>query len=176
VCSIRQVMASGRTVEVAMVGKEGVVGVDALFGARRAHCEAIMRIHDAHALAMDVRAFEEEIRTAGTFAQVMHRYAHRFLNSVMQSAACNAVHSVDARCARWLLTLRNRIGRDEFPITQAAMAAALGVRRPTVTLAVAALQRKGLIEYGRYRMGILSSAGLRAVSCECHDGLRQSRR
>ena len=173
VCSIRHVMTSGRMVEVAMVGHEGMVGVDAMFSVRRAQYAAIMRLPDTRALAMDVRAFAREIRTAGSFSRDVQRYACAFLNSVMQSAACSAVHTVDARCARWLLIMRNRIGRDEFPITQASMAAALGVRRPTVTLAVAALQRKGLIDYSRHGLVILSPSGLIAASCECHDVVRK---
>jgi CRP-like cAMP-binding protein len=173
VCSIRQVMKSGRTVEIAMVGNEGIVGIEAIFGVRRARYAAIVRHPDARALAMDVRVFDDQMRSKESFERVTQRYAYAFLNSVMQSAACNAVHAVDARCARWLLTMRDRVGRDEFPFTQAAMAAALGVRRPTVTLAVAELQRKGLIDYWRHGLVIRSPSGLMTVSCECRDVLRK---
>jgi CRP-like cAMP-binding protein len=86
----------------------------------------------------------------------------------MQSVACNALHSVEQRCARWLLTTRDPSGRNEFPLTQEFLAVMLGVRRPTVTLAVGALQRTGLIDCGHRRIVILDRAGLEAASCECY--------
>jgi CRP-like cAMP-binding protein len=168
VCSITQVMRNGRTVEVATVGNEGFIGIAALFGGDRALAGALVKVADGTAQAMTVGAFQREMNRRGPFAKLMDRYAQRFVALLMQSVACNALHSVEQRCARWLLTTRDQSGRNEFPLTQEFLAVMLGVRRPTVTLAVGALQRTGLIDCGHRRIVILDRAGLEAASCECY--------
>ena len=168
VCSITQVMRNGRTVEVATVGNEGFIGINALFGNERVLGGALMKVPDGAAQVMSVRAFQREMDRRGPFSKVINLYAHGFVAFLMQSVACNALHSVDQRCARWLLTMRDRVGRNEFPLTQEFLALMLGVRRPSVTLAVGALQGAGLIDLGHKRMVILDRPGLEAASCECH--------
>ena len=168
VCSITQVMRDGRTVEIATVGNEGFIGVNALFGGERVLGGALVRVPDARAQVMSAKAFQREMNRRGPFSELINRYAHGFVAYLMQSVACNALHSVDQRCARWLLITRDRVGRNEFPLTQEFLAVMLGVRRATVTLAVSALQRAGLIDYGHRRIVILDRAGLEAASCECY--------
>lgn len=143
VCSITQVMRNGRTVEVATVGNEGFIGINAVFGSDRMLGAALVKIPDGAAHAMSIGAFQREMKRQGAFSQVINRYAQGFVASLMQSVACNALHSVEERCARWLLTMRDRIGRNDFPLTQEFLAVMLGVRRPSVTLAVGALQAWG---------------------------------
>jgi CRP-like cAMP-binding protein len=165
VCSITQVMRNGRAVEVATVGNEGFIGINALFGGDR---WSVVKVPDRAAQAMSVRAFQHEMNRRGPFAEAINRYAQGFVALLMRSAACNALHSVEQRCAQWLLTTRDRAGRNEFPLTQEFLAVMLGVRRPSVTLAVGAFQRTGLIDYGHRRIVILDRAGLESASCECY--------
>lgn len=174
-CAITQIMRNGRIVEVATVGNEGFIGVNALFGGNRWLAGAVVKAADGAAHAMSVSAFQREMNRRGPFSRLINRYAEVFVAFLMRSVACNALHSVDERCARWLLTTRDRIGRNEFPMTQEFLAVMLGVRRPTVTLALSALQRAGLIDYGHKRIVILDRPGLKATSCECYAVLKRHR-
>lgn len=174
-CSITQIMRNGRIVEVATVGNEGFIGVNALFGGDRWFAGVVVKAADGAAQAMSVSAFQHEMNRRGPFSRLINRYAEAFVAFLMRSVACNALHSVDERCARWLLTTRDRVGRNEFAMTQDFLAAMLGVRRPTVTLAASALQRAGLIDYGHKRIVILDRPGLEAVSCECYAVLKRHR-
>ena len=174
VFSITRIMSNGRTLEVATVGNEGFIGINALFGGDRWLAGALVRIPDQTAQVMSVRALQGEMNRRGPFSRVINRYAQGFVVFLMQSVACNALHSVEERCARWLLTTRDRVGRNEFPMTQELLAVMLGVRRPSVTLAVNALQRARLIEYGHKRLLILDRAGLEAASCECYAIVKKS--
>ena len=149
-------------------GNEGFIGINALFGGERVLGGALVKVPDGAAQVMSARAFQREMNRRGPFSKLINCYAQRFVASLVQSVACNALHSVDQRCARWLLATRDRVGRNEFPLTQEFLAVMLGVRRPTVTLAVGALQRAGLIDYGHRRMVILDRGGLEATSCECY--------
>jgi CRP-like cAMP-binding protein len=173
VCSITQVMQDGRTVEVATVGKEGFIGINSLFGGDRWLAGAVVKVPDHSAHTMSLSVFQREVRRQGTFARVANRYAEGFVAFLMRSVACNALHSVDERCARWLLTTRDRAGRNQFPLTQEFLAAMLGVRRATVTLAIGALQRAGLIAFGQRRVVILDRTGLESASCECYPALKR---
>jgi CRP-like cAMP-binding protein len=173
VCSITQVMRNGRTVEVATVGNEGFIGINSLFGGDRWLAGAVVKVPDRSAHAMSLSVFRREMRRQGAFARAANRYAQGFVAFLMRSVACNALHSVDERCARWLLTTRDRVGRNEFPLTQEFLASLLGVRRATVTLTIGALQREGLIDFGRRRIVILDRAGLESASCECYAALKR---
>ena len=171
VCSISRTTGSGRLVEIAMVGSDGLIGVDALFDTP-SFCRATMRIGDDHARAMAVDDFQREMNRGGTFAALVTASAGGFVTALMQTIACSALHSVEQRCARWLLTMRDHVRDNEFPFTQESLAAVLGVRRPTVTLAVAGLRRKGLIAYGRGGLRVLDPRALSGVTCECYGVLK----
>jgi CRP-like cAMP-binding protein len=173
VCSITQKMRNGTRIEVASVGHDGFVGFDALFSNVAGLWEPVVSIPDGAALAMGANAFRHELALNGYFARAIRRYAHAFIGSLAQSVACNAIHSVEKRCARWLLTMRDRLGRDDFPFTQEVMAARLGVRRPTVTLVVGTFQEMRLVDYGGGRWVILNRTALKSASCECYDRLKK---
>ena len=173
VFSITQLMRNGRPLEVATVGNEGFIGINALFGGERWLAGALVSVPDQTAEAMSVNAFEREMSRRGPFANLINRYAQGFVVFLMRTAACNALHSVEERCARWLLTTRDRVGRNDFPMTQELLAVMLGVRRPSVTLALSALQRARLIEYGQKRLLIVDRDGLEAASCECYAVLKK---
>jgi CRP-like cAMP-binding protein len=167
VCGITCMMADGEMVDVALVGNEGLVGLSAVFRSDIELHEARVRVPN-NAQAMSVPAFWNEMERGGPFYDVMTRYAHAFVASLMQSVACNALHPIEKRCARWLLDIQDRTGRAEFPLTQELLATMLGVRRASVTVCAGDLHHEGLIDYGRRRLVIRDRGGLQAVSCECY--------
>jgi CRP-like cAMP-binding protein len=164
-------MADGGTVDVALVGNEGLLGWSAVFKSDVDLYEVRVRIPN-NAQAMTVTAFWSEMERGGPFYDVMTRYVQAFVASLMQSVACNALHPIEQRCARWLLDIHDRMGRAEFPLTQELLATMLGVRRASVTLCAGDLHHEGLIDYGRRRLAIRDRAGLEAVSCECYEAVK----
>ena len=112
-------------------------------------------------------AFRLEMDRRGVFYEVLTHYAQALVGFIMQSTACNAVHSVEQRLARWLLMARDRMGSDDFPLTREFVAMMLGASRPTVTIVATTLQKAGLITYHRRHLTIVDRKGLEAASCEC---------
>ena len=167
VCSIACMMADGETVDVAAIGNDGFIGVTAFFKGKVEFHEAVVRIPN-NAVAMPVTAFWREMERGGAFADAMTRYAQAFVATLIQSAACNALHPIEQRCARWLLDIHDRVGRSEFSLTQELLATMLGVRRASVTICAGALHHGGIIDYGRNRMIIRDRARLETTSCECY--------
>lgn len=154
-------------IETCTVGREGFVGVSLFLGAPvavgRAFCQipgTAQRIRADRLLAAVARL--EGLRT------LLGRYAAAMLAMISQSAACNRLHVVEARLARWLLMTHDRVGAPDFAMTQEFLARMLGVRRPAVSLAGATLQRAGLIRYARGRITILDRPALEDASCECY--------
>jgi CRP-like cAMP-binding protein len=134
--------------------------------------EALVEIADGDVQVMDATVFRQEMERRGPFYDLACRYAHAFVASLEQSVACNALHPVEKRCARWLLESHDRMGRDDFPLSQAVLANMLGVRRASVTLAAGTLHRAGLIDYSYKRIAIRNRAGLEAASCECYAAVK----
>ena len=168
-CSIVTVLNDGSMVEVATVGREGMVGVPAILDVQHGVTSLTMvQAAAATAYRMPLDSFRREMDRRGRFYEVLTRYAHAYLAFVMQSTACNAKHSVERRLARWLLLAHDRVGRDTFPLTQEFVAMMLGASRPTVTTAAGSLQRAGLVMYHRGILRILDRLQLQAVSCECY--------
>jgi hypothetical protein len=104
----------------------------------------------------------------GPFFDVLTHYAHALVGFIMQSTACNAVHNVEQRLARWLLTAHDHMRNDTFPLTQEFVAMMLGVARPTVAVVAARLQKAGLITYHRGNLTIVDREQLEAAACECY--------
>jgi CRP-like cAMP-binding protein len=172
VCSITKVMEDGGVVEVAMVGREGLVGIGAVFGAPVSSGEAFVQIAAEPAAVMSIDAFRREMERRGAFYDRVTRYSQAFVNMLMQSVACNGLHSAEERCCRWLLMTQDRIVQDEFPLTHELLAIMLGVRRPTVTLVMAELTRAGIISHVRGHVRIVDRAGLEKATCECYRNIR----
>ena len=122
---------------------------------------------------MSAAHFRKAFDASPPLQQGLHRYTHRLLAQVTQTAACNRFHRVEARLARWLLMTRDRVVSREFRLTQEFLAHMLGVRRVGVTEAASALQKRGLIEYSRGEIQILDDAGLEAAACSCYELVRQ---
>jgi CRP-like cAMP-binding protein len=168
VCSITQTMEDGGVVEVAAVGKEGLVGIGAAFGDTVITGHAFIQVNGDAAQVMTIEAFRREMSRKGSFYDMITRYSRAFVGLVMQSTACNGLHSAEQRCCRWLLETQDRIERDEFDMTHEFLAITLGVRRPTVTLVLAELQRAGIVAHARGHVKITDRTALEAVSCECY--------
>jgi CRP-like cAMP-binding protein len=168
-CSILTVLSDGSMVEVATVGREGMVGVSVILDTRQLAMSISMVQASAEVCyRMSVAAFRREFDRRGSFYKLLSRYAVAHLGFVMQSTACNAKHSVEQRLARWLLLAHDRVGRDEFPLTQEFLAMMLGASRPTVTAIAGALHRAGLVSYHRGVLRIENRAKLEHASCECY--------
>jgi CRP-like cAMP-binding protein len=117
---------------------------------------------------MPAAAFRREIDRHGALHDVVSRFAQTLIGVTMQSTACNATHRIEQRLARWLLTAHDRVGKDQFPLTQEFVAMMLGAARPTVTIVAGTLQRAGLINYRRGLISILNREELEEASCECY--------
>jgi CRP-like cAMP-binding protein len=173
VVSVVSIMSDGTAVETATVGNEGMVGLPVFHGVDRTAAQAFCQI-PGEALRMTTSAFQAELRHQGALGMLLGRYAEAMFTQVAQSSACNRVHPMRERCARWLLTTHDRVGGDEFPLTHRFLAQMLGVRRATVTEAAGSLQEAGLIEYRMGRVLVLDRLGLETASCECYAIIRRA--
>jgi CRP-like cAMP-binding protein len=168
VFSITNRMSDGTLVEVATVGREGMLGVGVFLGDRSGSGRTMQQVPDGSVVALAVTSFLRETAIDGIFRAIMSSYAQATLLQTMQCTACNALHDVSQRCCRWLLQIHDRVDADDFPLKQEFLAVMLGVRRPTVTDVLRALKETGLIStrYGRIR--VLRRRRLEAASCECY--------
>jgi CRP-like cAMP-binding protein len=153
--------------EVGMVGNEGMAGLAVFMGVRSASTLALVQ-GSGTAMRMSSAAVRIESNRLGGLHDLLHRYSHSLLNQVCQSSACNRFHLVDARLARWLLMTKDRLGAEEFPLTQEFLSNMLGVRREGVSKAASILQAGKLIRYSRGLITILNRRGLEAKSCPCY--------
>ncbi len=169
VVSITTLMNDGRLVEVATIGDEGMVGIEAYLGAHAvALGDTMLQVPDTSAEMMTVKSFRSALLAHHSFSELVGRYAQIVVAQMMQSTACNALHPVQQRCARWLLTTHDRMHRRDFSLSHEFLAVMLGVARPTVSIVAGGLQEAGLIRYSRGRMTVLDRDGLQAASCECY--------
>ena len=165
--SLVNTMANGDAAEVGTIGNEGVVGLPLILGDHQAPTSVYVQVPGS-GLKIGAALFEKELARSASMRAVMHLYVHAFFNQVAQSAACNQFHTLEQRCARWLLMTHDRMQEDEFLLTQEFLAMMLGVQRTGVTLAAGALQRTGLITYARGKVTVIDRAGLTRRACECY--------
>jgi CRP-like cAMP-binding protein len=159
--------SNGDTVEVGTVGREGFVGISVHLGVDTAYCTAIAQV-PGETVRIESEAFKQEVTRCETVTSVLGRYIHALYTQTVQWVACNRLHSLDERFARWLLSSADTLGSDALPLTHDFLAKMLGVRRPSVTLAAGALQRAGLIESSRGMIRIVNRPGLEGISCDCY--------
>jgi CRP-like cAMP-binding protein len=173
VCSITTVLSTGTMVEAATVGDEGMLGIEAFLSADAvAPGEAFMQVPDTNAEMLSVKEFRREVREQGALHDLMGRYTQVVIAQMMQSTACNALHRVQQRCARWLLMTHDRMHKQDFHLSHEFLAVMLGVQRPTVSVIAGTLQRAGLISYTHGRVSVRNRKGLEAASCECYSIIR----
>lgn len=166
VISLTAVMEDGGSIETAAVGREGFAGLNLLFGSNMSSVRAVP-LMDCQLAALRASIFRTSVRQYDDFSRTLFGYAAVFLSQLSQAAACNRLHSLNERCARWLLTVDDRTSQT-FPITHEFLAKLLGVRRATVTVAAGSLQSEGLIRYSRGQVTVLDRGGLESAACECY--------
>ncbi len=165
-------LTSGIAIEVATIGCEGMSAPGAILGSSAALKTQVVQL-GGPALALPYPVFHRLLNESPGFRGVLMAYAQAFLVQMMQTVACNAVHTAEERAARWLLMCRDRAGRDTFPLTQEFFAEFMGVSRPTINLISRTLQRAGLISYKRGMVTVLDRAGLEETACECYQIIHQ---
>jgi CRP-like cAMP-binding protein len=170
VISLVTPLHDGAIVEVATIGNEGIVGVPVVPLGGLA-VRAISQVA-GHSLRMDTAAFLTLFERSSAFQSLVDKYTQALFGQISQAAACNRLHSSEERLSRWLLMSHDRVGSDQFMITQEFLGQMLGARRSTVSVSAGILQRAGLIRYVRGHVTIVDRAGLEAVSCECYSVIR----
>jgi CRP-like cAMP-binding protein len=162
------VIMDGRfTLEVGIIGNEGMVGTPVFLESDRSPTRAIAQI-PGEAMRMEIKTFQKEMKRHGTLFGLVQRHTQTMINQISQSIVCNRRHSVEKRMCRWLLMSHDRVGTDEFPLTHEFLAQMLGVCRPTVTAVAGTLQKAGLITYHRGRITVVDRKRLEAACCECY--------
>jgi CRP-like cAMP-binding protein len=172
IVSLLSAIEKRSSLEVGMVGNEGMAGISVFMGVNQASTRGLVQ-GAGSAMRMKSAAFRKQANDSPSLHHLLHRYTHSLLVQISQSAACNRFHTVDARLARWLLMTRDRLGLDKFRLTQDFMSDMLGVRREGVNKAAGALQKNKLISYSRGVIEILDGRRLETVSCKCYGIIRK---
>lgn len=167
IISVVKVMRNGTEIEVETVGREGLTAVQALLDDAPARALSFVQIA-GEALRVPFPVVARLYSEAPAFRSLVESYVSALLDAMAQTIACNRLHYVSERCARWLLTTYDRLGRSDFALTHEALATMLGVRRAGVTIAAQGLQQAGWISYSRGRFTIVDPEGLATASCECY--------
>lgn len=162
------ILEDGRVAEAATIGNEGVVGLPVFLGGGPAGTRFMTQVA-GRGVQLSTAAMAERLPELPMLISLAGRYATALIAQLSQTAACNALHPVNERCARWLLTTHDRMQRTEsYPLTQEFLSMMLGVHRPTVNVAARMLQAAGLISYSRGQVRILDREGLESAACECY--------
>ena len=168
VLSVVTLMRDGAMIEIGTIGHEGTTGIPLIMGGDRTANHAFCQV-EGNAWKMSAATFRQLLRESEKFRDLMNRYLQAYVNMLGQFTACNRLHSVYERAARWILMTQDRVGHDTFPLTHEFLATMLGSRRSGVTVAAAILQRAGFIHYHRGRITVLDRVGLESTACECYE-------
>ncbi|HTK49838.1 MAG TPA: Crp/Fnr family transcriptional regulator [Gemmatimonadaceae bacterium] len=155
------------TVEVGTVGREGMSGLPVVLEATTMPTRAFVQV-PGEALRMSADDLRESMAATPQLQRLLHRYALALFDHAAQHAACNRLHALEARCARWLLMTHDRVEGDVLRLKQQFLAEMLGVHRPAVTIAAGSLQRAGMIRYSRGKVTVVDRAALESASCACY--------
>jgi CRP-like cAMP-binding protein len=167
IVSLLYVMENGESAEIAVVGKEGIVGVAIFMGGNSTSSRAVVQ-SSGRSFRLEATLLQEEFDQAGAVLHLLLRYTQALLTQMAQTAVCNRHHTLDQQLCRWLLLSLDRLPGDELVMTQELIANMLGVRREGVTESAGKLQRAGLIRYGRGHIKVLDRPGLERRTCECY--------
>lgn len=165
--SVLAVQPDGKSVEVGLIGNEGFTGLPLLVGYRSSPTR-VMTQGDGSAYRCDAAALMQLVRQIPVLETQMHRFGQRLAMQTTQIAACNRLHDVEERLARWILMSRDRVVSDTLPLTQEFLAQMLGARRSSVTVAAGILQKAGLISYTRGTVRIVNRLELEDAACDCY--------
>lgn len=167
ICSVVVTMETGNTVEVGITGRDGFVGLPAVLGTGHSPNRTFIQI-PGHGFSVEAKVLREQSEASSELRLRLQRVVQGMLVQTAQTAACNRVHNLEERLARWLLMCQDRVQSDQLPITQEFLAMMLGTRRSTVTVAAGMLHKSGLIAYSRGNVTIQNLEGLERASCECY--------
>lgn len=170
--SMVTVLEDGGTVEALAIGREGFVGLTVLHEAETSGYRGICQIEGTF-FRLSAKDFKAVSSNAPELRRQLLRYSEFCQQTIAQWAACNSVHLIEQRCARWLMVTADSLGHASFSLTQEFLSQMLSVRRPGVTVAVGGLQRRGLISHHYGKVTILDEAGLRKAACECYQKMRE---
>lgn len=173
--SLVVITSDGRSVEVAIVGHEGIVGTPLAVGLNRGPYRSIMQISGT-AVRVEAEILEEQLRCMPELRLLMNRFVLLQGLQIAQIAACNRLHEIEQRLARWLLMCQDRVGSESLPVTHEFLAQMLGTGRPSVSLAAGILQKAGIIENSRGAVKILNRTELESAACECYRAIQQFNR
>jgi CRP-like cAMP-binding protein len=173
IVSLVTVLEDGDTVETAMFGREGVLGFSSALVTRQSFGRYVVQL-PGMASRIPVARLGEAFDTSPAVRGLLLRFTEALLAQTFQTVACNAVHTVEARCCRWILSTRDRVSGDALPLTHEFLAEMLGVQRSTVSLVTKAFHSAGLISQGRGVIMITDRPGLEEVACECYGTIRRS--
>jgi len=173
VVSLVTVLRSGGSVEMAVFGREAAFGFVSALVTRQAFGRYITQVPGTASRA-PLERINDAMGNRPSLRHVLFRFTEAFLAQTLQTVACNAVHSVEARCCRAILSTRDRTEKDDIPLTHEALAEMLGVQRSTVSSVTSALQKNGLIVQGRGTIRVTDRDGLESMVCECYHSIRQS--
>jgi CRP-like cAMP-binding protein len=171
--SVVAVLKTGETIEIAAIGHEGAIGTKVGLYPQLAFARALVQLPGS-ALRIDIRIFQEVAKQNLSITHLATCATDVMTANVQQAVACNAMHPIEVRLARWLLHARDRFDSDDLPLTQEFLSQMLGVRRTTVSLTAKTLQKAGLIEYRRGKIRLTDRAGLEEASCDCYDAVRRN--
>ncbi len=172
--SVLTVQPDGESVEVGLIGKEGFVGLPIIFGFKTSALRIITQ-GDGTAYRVDVAILRSLLPHCPTLEHELQRYSMILGIQSTQLAACNRLHDVEERLARWLLMSHDRIGGETLPLTQEFLSQMLGTRRSTVSVAASVLQRAGMISYTRGNVTIVNKTKLEEAACDCYEIIQQQK-
>jgi len=173
VLCLMTVMSNGDTIEAATVGREGASWISASVGAPSMPCETIVVI-EGTALRLPIADLDRELKENGHFRDILTEYSHALLIASMRTSACNGLHGLQQRCARWILMTLDRVDSDGFIVTKEFLAQLLGTNRPTVSVLVSVLEKAGILNVKGRWVTVADRKRLKEAACECYDIIRKN--
>jgi CRP-like cAMP-binding protein len=173
VLCLMTVMSNGDTIEAATVGREGASWISASVGAPSMPCETIVVI-EGTALSLPIADLDRELKENGHFRDILTEYSHALLIASMRTSACNGLHGLQERCARWILMTLDRVDSDGFTVTKEFLAQLLGTNRPTVSKLVSVLEKAGMLNVKGRWVTLADRDRLKEAACECYDIIRKN--
>jgi CRP-like cAMP-binding protein len=167
IASVLSVVGDGSAVETATIGREGMIGFQIFHGVDVTSEQAMMQVPGS-ALRVRAETFHELLPSLPMLEALLHRFSVYMFTFAAQNSGCNRKHAVEQRCARWLLTVHDRLESDDIALTHDFVSQMLGVRRASVTDTLSSLERQGLIKAGRNKITVIDRPGLERVACECY--------
>jgi CRP-like cAMP-binding protein len=172
IISLLYVLKNGASAEIAVVGREGAVGVSLFMGGETTPSRAVVQ-SAGHAYRLTGARLKQEFNRHGELLHLLLRYTQSLITQMAQTAVCNRHHALDQQLCRWLLLSLDRLDSNELKMTQELIANMLGVRREGVTESAGRLQKLGVIRYSRGKITVLDRARLEALSCECYSVVKK---